>query len=124
MKWRAFEGRRWIPIDLGHLGSFEVEIRNPTYDELTEDAANQWQGGNVAGHRIESAITDWRGLEDGDGKPIPFHVETMRALCESVPAAFGKLMIAANEAFRGLPEDAAKNSPPTPKGSSGEAATK
>jgi len=101
-------------------GEFEVLIRRPTYEE---------QGAEGSGdkpwilHRIETTVTDWRGVETEDqpnvpSKPIPFSRENLAALCQIDPAVFNQLLVYAHEAYRGLTADAGKNSEPPSSDSS------
>lgn len=102
----------WKPVKTP-LGEFEVLVRQPTYEQQANEAG-EWR----PRERIESVIADWRGISDENDKPIPFHFDAVAALCQRIPAVFVALLAYANEAYRGLSGDDAKNSEPPSSGSS------
>lgn len=96
---------KWVPIDLGAHGNFELLVRRPTYQQQTEHLIAD----NRGAYSIDTACVDWRGLEGPEGTAIPFNLPNLRQVCEDFPTAFWLILGAATDAFRGFPETDAKN---------------
>lgn len=77
-------------------GSFSVLVRNPTFAELIQDAATTE---NYLEARVRSSIVGWEGVEDAEGKPIPFTWDALRKLCEIERSVFWDLLRISRENF-------------------------
>lgn len=90
------EGRR-------STGEFEVRFKRVKLQDLkamTEKAFEDGDANNV----LRGLVTDWRGMADEDGQPIPFSVE---ALDRAIDSGLGGPMM---EGFReALPKARLKN---------------
>lgn len=96
---------KWIPITLGSDGDFEILVRRPSYQQLTEALTAE----NRPDYRIRSSVVDWRGLTDAEDKPIPFSQPALQGVCEAYPQSLFAILDAVNRAFQGFPEADAKN---------------
>lgn len=107
----------WESVNLGEAGSFEVFVGRPKWGEMLADSES-FQG--FAESRIRAVITDWRGLVDESGEPVPFTHENLIQLCESHPLAFQRLAALASGMFFSVGESDRKNSEPPSNGSTAE----
>ena len=101
---------QWCEVDLGDDGKFEIEITSPKagdrisdqtyltmghYDGAAEEASRK-----SIEHRFQTVFTNWRDINDGDDKPIPFSQRNLMALCDSYPKVFPQLTALVAKAFR------------------------
>ncbi|MDE2098973.1 MAG: hypothetical protein KGL39_17095 [Patescibacteria group bacterium] len=116
-------------IDLGDMGSFNVLLRRPTWQEQLHDdglvSAGFGSAESIArarslqvDHRIRSIVTGWTDLIGIDDNPIPFTWENLTSLCARFPIILVELEQASNDLFNGLTEESAKNSDGAPSVSS------
>lgn len=131
-KGQASSGWRKIELESGE--SFEVYVTRPSYaqrmqlhgmDMATLQVPNPDIEVQIAEHRLKACITNWRGVNDDHGKPVPFDWDAVGRFVEQAPELFGILVRFSREAFRGVTEDRLKNSESpsgeTPAGTSGTA---
>lgn len=93
-------------IDLGKNGSFEIEVRRPTWAELSEDSERTR---NYMEERLKNQIVGWNGIEQ-DGASVPYTWEAFQALCVSAPAVFQMAGQIVSSYYHALPEVEEKNS--------------
>src|SRR5690606_3884818 len=85
----SLTGLAWQTIDLGGGDSIEIGVRRPNLGEQLvaldcSDSPREYQ--------LRAYIADWRGVNDSDGKPIPFTWEMLNQLCVQYPEAFYSLL--------------------------------
>ena len=92
---------------------FSVCVRDPSYKQQAEDADILMQSSeeSLSRHRIESCIVGWEGVENKEGKTIPFSQDSLSAMCE-FRGIFQQFLMLSNDAFRGQDEETEKNSDP------------
>lgn len=61
--------------------------------------------------RARVVVVGWEGVEDNDGKPLPFSWPTLRRVGSKFPEFTKQLMEAVEDLSHGLTEDESKNSP-------------
>lgn len=98
---------RWETVTCP-AGEFEVAVQNPTYEQQGRDTNTGDRPWLL--YRIETSIVDWRGVNDENDDPIPFHFRNVKAFCHQFPTVFNQLLALANIAFAGLPDGDAGNS--------------
>lgn len=72
--------------DLGAAQAFDFTLiaQRLTQDELKARTAD---GAGSILDFLQSVVQDWRGVMDGDGKPVDYSVDALRTLCNNVPGA-------------------------------------
>ena len=99
---------KWVAIKVPEFGiDFELELRPPTYQELMDDLMAV--GGDKMALEIE-IVTNWRGVEDESGKPVPFSGENLMKLLEAYPGLALHVMSYVTVEFSRLDGQAEKNS--------------
>jgi hypothetical protein len=121
---------RTVTIELGELGSFQVTLRRPTWQERRDDenfstaayagSENAW--GAKIEHRL-NVVVDWKDLLDDKGNQRPFDMNFLKAMCAELPDVFVQIEKACDKQFVLMPETERKNSPSPSSDSSGEAGT-
>jgi hypothetical protein len=125
------EGGVWIG-DIPDMGDLRLKVRpigNPDYlrvlSQLTDTAPRHTKrGGRIIDHAVKASIAartladtvllDWEGLEDDDGKPLPYSAEiAKKMLLDPEYVAFRNAVSwagsVAEEETTGVQEDKAKN---------------
>lgn len=77
-------GAEWRSIETAE-GSLELLTRRPTAGDQLEfllagSPAERWLA------RLHATVTDWRGVEDEQGQPVPFSIESLVLLCSQIGA--------------------------------------
>lgn len=110
MKWAPAAGEKWEPITCD-AGTFDVQVRRPTYQQRNQWFALRASDNPAAGRSkadalaeanaycVDVAIVDWRGLTDMDGQPIPFSLQALQALCRDYPKIHNEFLILGINAF-------------------------
>lgn len=111
---------QWQAIALANGESFEVRFDRPTYAQqlrLHALSAASFRddtgeiGEALAEHKL-SIITDWRGVVDEAGTPVPYRPDSLHAMCDVQPGLLFDLIRLAQSMFLRVPETETKNSPP------------
>lgn len=110
---RAMPESVWEKVYISKEESFEVLIRNPTFEEQTWDMENQ-EG--YTEHRL-NLVQNWKGLvhdEDGKEQDIPFNPKNLRIVCQQYPGVFRQLAILVGNRYNGILPEQEKNSEDSP----------
>lgn len=97
---------QWRVVDLGEAGSFEVELRRPTWGELAIE--NEQRQGYIE-TRLRTCLVGWRGVE-ANGQPVPFSWEKFVQFCEACPVLLLVVSNVVADLYQGLGEETEKNS--------------
>lgn len=73
--------------EAGAAQAFDFHL---TATRLSQDALKARTAEGTPGSILDfllEVVQDWRGVLDGDGKPVPYSGDALRALCNNVPGA-------------------------------------
>jgi hypothetical protein len=109
LKWSpAGNVEKWVPITCS-AGTFDVQVRRPDFRERnfwyalrSSEGAGRSKSDALAdanAYCVDTSVVAWRGLQDQDGKDIPFDVQTLHALCQAYPDAHNGILIVGIDAF-------------------------
>lgn len=104
---------QWFPVELGPDASIEIAFARPTLEDQLK-AVNDASGTSYQGYALSAAIKDWRGVEDENGRPVPYSWSALSQLCTAYPDAAFELLAALRKSTQGVTETERKNSPLPP----------
>lgn len=103
---------RCVPIEC-RAGGFRLYLRMPNYAERLADegyALQIYQGATLGlsyAHQVQARIvaivTDWGGVQDEQGEPIPYTVDRLVAVLTEHPDAADQVSIALAKAYSDNP---------------------
>lgn len=97
---------RFHSIKISDDTEFEIEIQPPTFQDLIADSDRPF---GFLQERISRGVVGWRGVEDSEGKLIPFTDENLESLCVQYPAVLQMLSVTLGTyyltGFRETPDD-------------------
>ena len=103
----------WRDVDLKERGSFKLQLRKPTWDQICEDSRRP--EGYIAA-RLENCVIGWNGIEiNGEGPD--FSWDAFKLLCEKVPLVFHLACGLVSDLYYSLGEEQEKNSGEASSGS-------
>lgn len=88
-------------------GSFDLELKYPTYSELIDDLKNT--DGALAEQRIRRTVVGWRGVMDTHGQPVVFSWDSLQTLLGRHPYCLGVIVDAISQIYLGGDGIDAKN---------------
>lgn len=91
------------------FGSLSVTVRKPTMQELLEAKSLFRSKGAEFDIYAVGFVSDWSGVIDKDGNPVPFSAGALNAACKKYPRLLYKVHEAAMQVFFPVKEDDAKN---------------
>ncbi len=108
---------KWETVELTSGDTFDVFVKRPTFGAKMLDASLNVYGREAefgeqrAENKIRSVVTDWRGVVDASGAPVPYSFEALTQLFEESGSAVYRLLNLAADLFFGLAETESKNLP-------------
>lgn len=103
----TFTGPIWATVDFGDGASIELGLRRPN---LGEQIIALEESDSSREYHLRAYISDWRGVNDEHGKPVPYTWESLNQLCTGYPSAIWGILDAIREVRFPDVETTSKNS--------------